>query len=853
MRRRKSVCFLLLALGIVSKFSGAFVAPQSNVFVKFDISTIGGDKSSLSKKKKRKRFLTARDETSSGITEVPLNVTDDTPLKDFFKDEWFKKATNEGNKAALLCLTLGEIKAQKAVIRYAREDLVIDVEEFVFNRTVIFLRKPVVAERMVPADYGLGTKLAHNEDLEALRERISEIEKWHTDDITRKKYLAPLLAMVQSSGTGKSKLVYELSRRRPTLRSILLRRDESNNDTKEKSKFDRVLTLERWNEDNRKKLGANLRNVVFEECLMAEKEEMASRADASQGLLPIVLVFDEAQHLISTGDGFLLRVLRWITRENPASREESAWQRFQISVVVTGTSSTLRNYFPENEPEPTGSTRYLDVKGGYLPSGTALFDPFFRLCTMGCLATGKVVGRPTEYERAIRYGRPLFEVMYQGGKLNEGAEFDIVNKMLLGAETDSWEKNLRSCMSILGTRVQMGRTSEAVVSDLVSRGYAHLTYFDQENNKYDSRLPNVASFTFFPDPVCARLAACLMDKDWRTSGEIPQRDDSSYVQPQFSGRDKTFWTSRLSDIYTTGLCSVDKGDFGEMAVALYLLFCGDLLRKEKDDQYRTLSVDLDSWLSVAASMGSNVDISKMNGNRSVSCIQVYRNQLRFDTMKYGDNSFLKELYEMGCGVYCPTQEKGFDIVLPIRVVDTIKGEDPSYVPMFINVKNHAYMAPGDAAEHLEKLVKTVHQEGVHSGLCLLCVVGQDRKDVRGSNYENLLGTDVSGEVEKLKVGDGVNPSSDVRKVGTHLVPKLLCIHKDEFGIHDAILATTPGANQISEIYESHSQLLRLPENCMQENVLRSGANKDDKRYFERICGAVTRTQATQGAKNSTED
>lgn len=61
-----------------------------------------------------------------------------------------------------------------------------------------------------------------------------------------------------------------------------------------------------------------------------------------------------------------------------------------------------------------------------------------------------------------------------------------------------------------------------------------------------------------------------------------------------AGETKEFW---LSDIYRTKLCQPVKGGFGEAAVALYILFCGDKLRKQADEEYKVFSVELSKWLS----------------------------------------------------------------------------------------------------------------------------------------------------------------------------------------------------------------------------------------------------------------
>ena len=142
----------------------------------------------------------------------------------------------------------------------------------------------------------------------------------------------------------------------------------------------------------------------------------------------------------------------------------------------------------------------------------------------------------------------------------------------------------------------------------------------------------------------------------------------------------------MSDIYRTKLCRPDKGDFGEAAVALYLLFCGDELRKEVGADYNTFSVALIDWLSyleLAAgkseddepmedvdlkSSGRNSDVPEESATPTsaetasvsmggvdhnapactINCIQFYRHSLRIGFEKYKSRDFLEWLYKSAC-------------------------------------------------------------------------------------------------------------------------------------------------------------------------------------------------------------
>jgi len=139
----------------------------------------------------------------------------------------------------------------------------------------------------------------------------------------------------------------------------------------------------------------------------------------------------------------------------------------------------------------------------------------------------------------------------------------------------------------------MGSTNEALVAELVSKGYAHLTYFQGGTKD----IPGRSSFAFLPDPVCARLAMCLMDDGFSLEGQVGGR---------IEGASKKQVVEMFGRIFSSGLCLPEKGNYGEVAVALYLLLCGDVLRKEagqmiEEDgskRYHKLSVDFGRWMNI---------------------------------------------------------------------------------------------------------------------------------------------------------------------------------------------------------------------------------------------------------------
>ena len=65
------------------------------------------------------------------------------------------------------------------------------------------------------------------------------------------------------------------------------------------------------------------------------------------------------------------------------------------------------------------------------------------------------------------------------------------------------------------------------------------------------------------------------------------------------------WKSESS--LSEGLCNPEKGDFGEIMAALYLLFCADEERKSLNENYTSFAVPLGRWAERLASGGRLAD------------------------------------------------------------------------------------------------------------------------------------------------------------------------------------------------------------------------------------------------------
>ncbi len=253
----------------------------------------------------------------------------------------------------------------------------------------------------------------------------------------------------------------------------------------------------------------------------------------------LVLLFDESQHLLAN-DGFYFRCVRWWLR----LKERRTSPVTKVVAIFTGTTSKLTHFYKE---PPMSSTSRDSGNGPYHAVGTALCKPFHDICTIGLLATPRSGGSGLgarirdEYENAIPCGRAFFALMHKKKPLSKSKLENVLSRMLLGVDAD-WTENLEACLSILGTRIQMGQASASLASDLVAKGYAILSHYAVPTSQQPHN--NFARLSFATDPICARLGMCLMDEDWSLST----------AAKSIRGQSKKFWVEAMSKIFTQGLC-----------------------------------------------------------------------------------------------------------------------------------------------------------------------------------------------------------------------------------------------------------------------------------------------------------
>ena len=423
----------------------------------------------------------------------------------------------------------------------------------------------------------------------------------------------------------------------------------------------------------------------------------------------------------------------------------------------------------------------------FYEKGSRTFSPFTTFTTIGCqlpvCGDEEENNFQMEYKNAVAYGRPLFSIMQTNSDLEDKLP-RILRRVVLQSGPNDWMKDRLSCLSILGTRVQMGSTSTAVVSDLVAKGYANLVDLTDD----------AAKFVYPTDPFCARLAAGMMTSEWNLA--------------EYRGKCPTFWTCKAKELYSSGLCRPEKGDFGEVMVALYLLFCADKVRAKEDlpvPELKSISVPLGSWASFVISGGNDeetmvdraspkrqkqssylqnkeAEVTKKANSVRLSCWQFCRNYLRnygTNWTCFADQSFLGHLYRSGTAFFTFS---GCPLIDAVSVLYNVGCKQ--YAPLFISIKSTLYFSPQDAQNLCSEMEKKAKAGKVTKGLCLLVVYGSktnsDDGDLRFS------------ETKYAKVAEGNLVQAVVR------IPS-----NDSFGISDALARLTEDVD-IWEVHASHS-------------------------------------------------
>jgi hypothetical protein len=674
-------------------------------------------------------------------------------------------------------------------------------------------RPAVIAPRGVPLDFKIGRDLMHTFDSKLFKDRVMQLFDWYADAAVREVYMAPCFPLVQSSGMGKTKLLWEL---RKWVRenqwnvdgiegsfccceTVLCNPGKPKVEIGEDSAFSYHLDVpppgSAMSLEATQAVVEQLDNIL-EDC--HEKEEASGKQ--SGGRRKVILLFDESQHLLIDKGSVFRSVRRWLRRDRSI---------VDVVAVFSGTTLQLTNFLADPPEESTTSTSRLPSDTHYV-SGKSLYGPFWNLCTIGVLAklSQNDTAAVTDYKQAVPYGRPLFAVM----KDEELENFEpfALSRMLL-SETNRWSTSNAACLSILGTRLQMGQTTFDVASKLVANGYAVLSHYISPVLGVDS-----SACIFFPtDPVCARLAMAMMD------GTFEMR----YADKLVRGEDKRFWTRKLSEIFATGLCSPSQGDFGELATAAYLLFCGDVLRKKINETYNTFSVPLSTYIECLLQpknfcgkdgpLDAKVSHTKKGhqyANAHVGFVQVTRNYARFSVNDFFDEGFLKDLYLSGSAFYAYPLFPIFDLVASIRLSNS--KNEVTYVPLLVSISTKMDIGTqNEALDRIHGVLKRNKRGGM--GLRLLF----DQSNSKNNEFVPTLSTD---DVDSLLKGEFVSKA-------------LIVPHDDPFGVTEMLIDATLCGSGKSEVYASHNFLYHHSrENCKSAKLVRDKDEQEAEPYMDEM-------------------
>jgi len=648
-------------------------------------------------------------------------------------------------------------------------------------------------ERLVSQDYAMETKLVHKFDVDQFRDRIQKLFDYYNTTSSERK-IAPYFPLIQSSGMGKTKIFVEF--KRSAAEAVILL--ECTKRIPQKRKLSDHFTA--WfvapSEQGDEKEQNSNRDLICDTLFSLVETERKNKENNS---LRVVILFDEAQHLLDN-NGFAFRCVRWWLRRQTTKN---------VVAVFSGTTSSLANFF--KDPPDTSTSR--DASFRYR-KGIGLYPPLYDIHSIGIFSNnGTVGGAASEYEEAIPYGRPLFALMQINKDLTQAKEKIILSRMLLGNEKKEWANSLTSCYSILGTRVQMGHVTFQTASQVTARGYAGLTYFS-------SQYENIANVCFFPDPVCARLAMGMMIEDCKLIKDLDEL-----------GRDPKFWMEMATEMFSYGICRPEKGDIGEVACALYLLFCGDKIRYATDELLKQFSVPLDRWLSLLRDPFQDVPTEAKEPVASVSCVQVCRNYLRPTIEEI--MHLLPHWYRSGRATYAYDACRAYDMIVPVRYrkqgAQHVHSSEVQYdyCPLLVSVKNHLKVARGAEATYKKAMKDVLGNAEIETGLCMLVLVGLTEDEITARESDNRM--------------DFVFEENCVKCV------TVVIKSDDPFGISQFLELTSMGGGERSEIYVSHSEAFSTPREIPTKNLLRKKGSDEACQYLDRL-----RDEFYDG-KNNTEE
>jgi len=241
------------------------------------------------------------------------------------------------------------------------------------------------------------------------------------------------------------------------------------------------------------------------------------------------------------------------------------------------------------------------------------------------------------------------------------------------------------------------------------------------------------------------------------------------------------WSEKAIKIYSSALCRPQKGAFGEVAAAFYMLACGDEMRYEQSPDLTQLSVPIEKWIGrLQQRKGADCKTSVKAGapKPSVNFIQVCRNHLHHSLKEIQDSGLLRHWYLAGRASYAYATCEAYDIVVPLQY--TLDGA-LHYCPMLVSVKNRVAFSPKQRQAAIEAMKKVFEGADIETGVCVLLLICLDEPFSESFSTLQFSHHTVSTVVIE--------------------VPK-----EEDFGATNLALCSTCGGGNESEVMVSHSEL-----------------------------------------------
>jgi hypothetical protein len=355
----------------------------------------------------------------------------------------------------------------------------------------------------------------------------------------------------------------------------------------------------------------------------------------NQDPLPFLLILDEARFLINTVGNLprnfsLFRVLRAALKKKD-----------YVFAVLVDTTSHLSNFSPALRNDPSSR----NVEGDFASSSTELFPPF------NWLVTTDVLSDKDPYS----YGRPLWKTTLDayesGNKVPESSHIDLVNFAWTKLQCSNSSPMLYTPTVIMAMIAVLTGISVSPISNMATElvGSHMATCCAIESNR------EAILISYPPEPILAeaalqKLHQCVQDGS----------------------------TNKILDCLLSSfrIGVLDSGHNGELVVKLFCLIarCGEMFKCLTVGEFfkALLRIDVDN-----------------HGELSFTC---------FTSMIRGDKPFqdfweemdpsimLKKLFDRRVAVELPKNQKGADLLLPVRQKNK-NDESFSYKYILIQVKN----------------------------------------------------------------------------------------------------------------------------------------------------------------------